>query len=201
MLLVALIAIDELVGPALFRTGLMRAGEIDADAPRPLLVVSNREPYIHNFDAEGRIGCTPATGGVPVALDALMRERGGTWIAHGSGTADRETVDDRDKVRVPPGNSSYELRRLWIDPDRFSAYYGGFANEGLWPLCHLVDVRPKFRTDDWLAYKRVNAQFAAAIDREMATADTPVFLQDYHLAWRQYLRNSASNQDALLAYS
>jgi trehalose-6-phosphate synthase/Kef-type K+ transport system membrane component KefB len=189
MLLVALVAIHELIGPALFRTGLVRAGEIDASAPRPLLVVSNREPYLHNFDPDGRINCVTATGGVAVALDALMRERGGTWIAHGAGTADRETVDAADKVQVPPGSPSYELRRLWIQPDDFAAYYGGFANEGLWPLCHSVDVRPKFRTEDWAAYKKVNAQFAAAIDREMATRETPVFLQDYHLAMAAlYLR-------------
>jgi trehalose-6-phosphate synthase/Kef-type K+ transport system membrane component KefB len=189
MLLVALIAIDELVGPALFRTGLVRAGEIDAHAPRPLLVVSNREPYLHNFDEIGRVACTTATGGVAVALDALMRERGGIWIAHGAGTADREMVDAADKIRVPPGNPSYELRRLWIPPDEFAAYYGGFANEGLWPLCHLVDVRPQFRTDDWTAYKNVNERFASAIDSEMPTPDTPVFLQDYHLAMAAlYLR-------------
>jgi trehalose-6-phosphate synthase/Kef-type K+ transport system membrane component KefB len=194
MLLVALIAIDELVGPALFRTGLVRAGEIDANAPRPLLVVSNREPYLHNFDDQGRITCATATGGVAVALDALMRERGGTWIAHGAGTADRHTVDANDKVRVPPGSPSYDLRRLWIPPDEFAAYYGGFANEGLWPLCHLVDVRPKFRTEDWIAYQNVNAQFAAAIDREMLTDDTPVFLQDYHLAMAAaYLRKRRPN--------
>ena len=194
MLLVALIAIDELVGPALFRTGLVRAGEIDATAPRPLLVVSNREPYLHNFDDQGRIGCAAATGGVAVALDALMRERGGTWIAHGAGTADREIVDAGDKVRVPPGNPCYDLRRLWIPADEFAAYYGGFANEGLWPLCHLVDVRPKFRTEDWTAYKSVNALFAAAIDTEMPTPDTPVFLQDYHLAMAAlYLRRRRPN--------
>ncbi len=194
MLLVALIAIDELVGPALFRTGLVRAGEIDATAPRPLLVVSNREPYLHNFDDTGRIVCATATGGVAVALDALMRERGGTWIAHGGGTADRETVDAGDKVRVPPGNPSYDLRRLWIPPDEFAAYYGRFANEGLWPLCHLVDVRPKFRTEDWMAYKHVNDRFAEAIDHEMPTADTPVFLQDYHLAMTAlYLRRRRPN--------
>jgi trehalose-6-phosphate synthase/Kef-type K+ transport system membrane component KefB len=194
MLLVALIAIDELVGPALFRTGLVRAGEIDATAPRPLLVVSNREPYLHNFDDHARIACAPATGGVAVALDALMRERGGTWIAHGAGTADRETVDAGDKVRVPPGNPCYDLRRLWIPAGEFAAYYRGFANEGLWPLCHLVDVRPKFRTEDWTAYKNVNALFAAAIDAEMPTSDTPVFLQDYHLAMAAlYLRRRRPN--------
>ena len=85
-------------------------------------------------------------------------------------------------MRVPPDAPAYALRRLWIPEDDFAAYYGGFANEGLWPLCHLVDVRPKFRTDDWAAYQKVNARFAAAIDAELAASDTAVFLQDYHLA-------------------
>jgi trehalose-6-phosphate synthase/Kef-type K+ transport system membrane component KefB len=189
MLLVALIAIDELIGPALFRTGLVRAGEIDAHAPRPLLVVSNREPYLHNYGEHGRVTCATATGGVAVALDALMRERGGTWIAHGAGTADRQMVDGRDTIRVPPDAPAYNLRRLWIPTDDFAAYYGGFANEGLWPLCHLVDVRPRFRSEDWTAYNKVNALFAAAIDEEMCAPDVPVFLQDYHLAMvTRYLR-------------
>jgi trehalose 6-phosphate synthase len=182
MLLIALIAIDELVGPPLFRIGLSRAGEIDAKAPRPLIVVSNREPYLHNYDDRGGITCTPATGGVAVALDALMRERSGVWIASGDGTADRALVDAGDKLRVPPESPSYDLRRLWIEPEQYAAYYGGFANEGLWPLCHQVDVRPKFRSEDWQAYQAVNGIFAAAIDEELPTNDTPVFIQDYHLA-------------------
>ncbi|MBI3050655.1 MAG: trehalose-6-phosphate synthase [Acidobacteria bacterium] len=182
MLLVALIAIHELVGPVVFRQGLARAGEIDPHASRPLLVVSNREPYLHRRNHDGRIVAAPATGGVAVALDALMRERGGVWIAHGAGPADREVVDESDKVRVPPDNPSYALRRLWIDEPTFSAYYGGFANEGLWPLCHMVDIRPQFRTEDWAAYQAVNVRFAAAIDEELASSDAPVFIQDYHLA-------------------
>ena len=103
MLLVALIVIHELIGPVLFRLGLAQAGEIDASAPRPLIVVSNREPYLHNYDQSGRVTHTAATGGVAVALDSLMRERGGVWIAHGAGSADRDVVDASDKVRVPPG--------------------------------------------------------------------------------------------------
>jgi trehalose 6-phosphate synthase len=181
-LLVALIAIHELIGPIVFRQELMRAGELDGSESRPLVVVSNREPYVHNRSADGRIVATHTAGGVAVALDALMRERGGVWIAHGAGTADREVVDASDKVAVPPGDPSYTLRRLWIDERTFAGYYGGFANEGLWPLCHMVDVRPQFRTDDWSAYKTVNAQFAAAIDDEIGSASTPVFIQDYHLA-------------------
>jgi trehalose 6-phosphate synthase len=182
ILLIALIAIDELLGPPLFRIGLSRAGEIDERAPRPLIVVSNREPYLHNYDNSGGIVCSPATGGVAVALDALMRERSGVWIASGDGTADRALVDAEDKLWVPPDSPSYQLRRLWIEREQYAAYYGGFANEGLWPLCHQVDVRPKFRTEDWAAYQAVNGLFAAAIDEELPTIDTPVFIQDYHLA-------------------
>jgi trehalose 6-phosphate synthase len=181
-LLVALIAIHELAGPLLFRYGLGRAGGVAAQTPRPLVVVSNREPYLHNRNDEGAIVATPATGGVAVALDALMRERHGVWVAHGAGPADREVVDGRDTVAVPPDHPAYRLRRLWLEEPTFSAYYNGFANEGLWPLCHLVDVRPQFRAEDWTAYCDVNERFARAVAEEIGSTSTPVFIQDYHLA-------------------
>jgi trehalose-6-phosphate synthase/Kef-type K+ transport system membrane component KefB len=182
LLLVASIAIHELVGPILFRRGLTKAGELETVSPRPLVVVSNREPYIHHQAADGRITVSAATGGVAVALDALMRERGGVWIAHGSGSADPLVVDASDKVAVPPEHPTYVLRRLWLEEPAFSAYYGGFANEGLWPLCHVVDVRPKFRSEDWEAYQDINARFARAIHSELGATESPVFIQDYHLA-------------------
>ncbi len=181
-LVVALIAIHELVGPLLFRRGLLRAGARRALVPRPLVVLSNREPYLHVADGEEVVRVVPATGGVAVALDSLMRERGGVWIAHGAGSADHRVVDINDKVMVPPESPSYALRRLWLEEPTFSAYYGGFANEGLWPLCHVVDVRPQFRADDWMAYREINDRFAAAVDQELRSPDTPVFIQDYHLA-------------------
>src|SRR5262249_14224302 len=146
------------------------------------LVVSTGDPYLHSYDGSGEIRVAPAAGGVAVALDALMRERRGVWIAHADGTADQAVVGPGDKVRVPPDAASYDLRRLWVDREQYSAYYAGFANEGLWPLCHLVDVRPKFRTEDWTAYDRVNARFAAVVDEELDGSDPPVFIQDYHLA-------------------
>jgi trehalose-6-phosphate synthase/Kef-type K+ transport system membrane component KefB len=182
LLLVASIAIHELVGPILFRHGLARTGDIDPREPRPLMVVSNREPYLHHHGSEGQVAVSRATGGVAVALDALMRERGGVWIAHGAGEADRLVVDAADSVQVPPESPAYRLRRLWLEEPTFSAYYGGFANEGLWPLCHVVDVRPRFRSDDWAAYRDINARFAAATHAELGTSDAPVFIQDYHLS-------------------
>ncbi len=181
LLLVASIAIHEMVGPIVFRHALARAGDLGAPAARPMIVVSNREPYLHQQRPDGSIAATAATGGVAVALDALMRERGGVWIAHGAGSADHLVVDASDKLMVPPEKPAYALRRLWLEDPTFSAYYGGFANEGLWPLCHAVDVRPKFRTDDWRAYEDVNGRFARAIDQELGASDGPVFIQDYHL--------------------
>ena len=111
-----------------------------------------------------------------------MRERGGVWIAHGSGDADRDVVDAGDRVLVPPDSPTYPLRRLWLTAEEANRYYEGFANEGLWPLCHEAHVRPNFRAADWAAYQRVNERFAAVIEQELPDASAPVFIQDYHLA-------------------
>jgi alpha,alpha-trehalose-phosphate synthase [UDP-forming] len=147
-----------------------------------LIVVSNREPYLHQTAEDGSISAVPTTGGVAVALDALMRERGGTWIAHGAGNADRQVCDERDCVRVPPGAPTYDLHRIWLTEEEETRYYGGFSNEGLWPLCHMVHVKPAFRAEDWAAYQTVNRRFAEAIARDLSDPSTPVFIQDYHLA-------------------
>jgi trehalose 6-phosphate synthase len=147
-----------------------------------LFVVSNREPYMHTRQPDGSIACTPTTGGVAVALDALLRERGGTWIAHGAGDADRLVVDARDRVRVPPDAPAYTLKRIWLSAEEERRYYGGFSNEGLWPMCHIAHVRPIFRSEDWAEYRAVNARFADAIASELTDPSAPVFIQDYHLA-------------------
>src|SRR5688500_9928757 len=143
---------------------------------RSILVVSNREPYLHHRDADGRVSWIHTPGGVSVALDALMRERGGVWVAHGAGDADREAVDDRDHVAVPPDDTAYTLRRVWLTPEEEQGYYHGFANEGLWPLCHVAHVRPIFRTSDWEAYQLVNRRFAHAAAEERTDAGVPVFI-------------------------
>jgi trehalose 6-phosphate synthase len=158
---------------------------------RPLAVVSNREPYLHAFDDEGRVTWSPTTGGVSVALDALMRERGGVWIAHGAGGADRDIVDEADRVQVPPDAPTYTLRRIWLTETEERRYYEGFANEGLWPLCHVAHVEPVFRSADWRAYQEINRRFAEAVAAELPDSGTPVFIQDYHLTLvARYLRES-----------
>ncbi|MGP9813494.1 alpha,alpha-trehalose-phosphate synthase (UDP-forming) [Rhodopseudomonas sp. NSM] len=146
-----------------------------------VLIVSNREPYIHNRDG-GRTEVQVPASGLVSALEPVMRACGGTWIAHGSGNADRDTVDSHDRIEVPPDHPSYRLRRIWITDEEQDGFYYGFANEGMWPLCHIAFVRPSFRESDWKAYQQINERFAAAVVQEARTDNPIVLVQDYHFA-------------------
>ena len=149
---------------------------------KPLFVVSNREPYMHVRGERGIDVLVPASGLV-TALEPVLVASDGTWVAHGSGNADREAVDSSDRLRVPPDLPSYTLRRVWLTEEEVQGYYEGFANEGLWPLCHIAHTRPTFRPDDWLQYQQANRRFADALLQEMEGAEAPIVLaQDYHFA-------------------
>ncbi|MEQ1832377.1 MAG: trehalose-6-phosphate synthase [Candidatus Eisenbacteria bacterium] len=150
-------------------------------AGRALLVASNREPWSHVHGA-GTIHAVRNAGGLTVALDAVMQALGGVWVAQGSGDADRDSVDAADRVGCPPGRPRYQLRRLWLSAEEHAGYYSGFANSALWPLCHIVHVRPRFELTDWDTYRAVNERFAEAVLAEAAGGPALVFLQDYHLA-------------------
>ena len=147
-----------------------------------VLVVSNREPYIHEKKADGDVIVRRPASGLVTAVEAVMRACSGTWIAHGAGSADRDTVDRNDHVAVPPANPSYTLRRVWLTEQEEKGYYYGFANEGLWPLCHIAHVRPVFRSSDWDEYVKVNRRFADAVIKEARTDNSVVLVQDYHFA-------------------
>ena len=161
-----------------------------------LVVVANREPYIHVKDVRtpgfvGRlVGRKPRTNvhwmqpasGLVTALDPVMRACGGTWVAHGSGSGDRETADARGRLAVPPDDPSYTLRRVWLTPREEDGYYYGLANGALWPLCHIAYARPVFDDRDWRDYVEVNRRFADAVLEEISNTKAIVFVQDYHFA-------------------
>jgi len=147
-----------------------------------LFVISNREPYMHTRQGKTLQTVVPASGLV-TALEPILRACDGTWVAHGSGDADRETVDPHHRLRVPPEDPRYTLRRVWLTRQEEERYYLGFSNEGLWPLCHIAHTRPTFRAPDFEEYRRVNAKFAEALLSEMAGVEQPiVMVQDYHFA-------------------
>jgi trehalose 6-phosphate synthase len=146
-----------------------------------IIVVSNREPYIHNR-VDGEIALQTPASGLVAAIEPVTRACGGVWIAHGSGSADRDVVDADDHVPVPPDSPAYTLRRVWLSEREEEGYYFGFSNEAMWPLCHIAFVRPAFRETDWNEYHAVNARFAAAVVQEAKRPDPIVLVQDYHFA-------------------
>lgn len=147
-----------------------------------IVVVANREPFRHDRAPDGDITVRRSAGGLVTALEPLIQACSGVWVAHGSGTADRVMVDGRDGLGVPPANPLYRLRRVWLDAHEERGYYYGFANEGLWPLCHRAHVQPVFRSDDFNMYRAVNARFAEAVCEEVETNWPLVLVQDYHFA-------------------
>jgi trehalose 6-phosphate synthase len=149
---------------------------------KPFFVISNREPYIHEKKGK-KIECLVPASGLVTALEPVLKACGGTWIAHGSGDADREVVDAQNKIRVPPEEPQYVLKRVWLTKEEEKGYYYGFSNEGFWPLCHIAHTRPSFRAEDWDYYQIVNKKFAQATLEELKDAEEPMILiQDYHFA-------------------
>jgi hypothetical protein len=147
-----------------------------------LFVVSNREPYIHSH-SDNSVNVTVPASGLVTAIEPILCACNGTWVAHGSGDADAETVDAHDRLKVPPEDPRYTLRRVWLSREQEEGYYYGFANEGLWPLCHIAHTRPIFRASDWEHYYAANRKFADALIEEIAGEENPVVLiQDYHFA-------------------
>src|SRR5690349_14691631 len=147
-----------------------------------VLIVSNREPYVHARRKDNVIEIQRPASGLVTALEPIVRACSGTWIAHGAGNADRDTVDGNDHVMVPPEHPAYRIRRVWLSDEEEQGYYFGFANEGLWPLCHIAHTRPTFRAPDWEHYQTVNQRFAETVADEAKTEDPIVLVQDYHFA-------------------
>jgi len=149
---------------------------------KTIILVSNREPYIHTRKGNEITYHVPASGMV-TAVEPIMQACGGTWIAHGSGEADHEVVDAENKISVPPDDPKYVLQRIWLTEEETKGFYTGFSNEGLWPLFHHAHTRPIFRKEDWVEYKKVNGKFAQAVLGAIQKKEKPIILvQDFHLA-------------------
>ena len=152
-------------------------------ADKPLFVVSNREPYMHVLQENKTVQVIVPASGLVTALEPVLQACHGTWVANGSGNADRDYVDAHDRLEVPPDQPNYTLRRVWLTREEEHGYYEGFSNEGMWPLCHIAHTRPTFRPEDWVSYQKINRRFADAVLKEMESTQTPiVFVQDYHFA-------------------
>jgi alpha,alpha-trehalose-phosphate synthase [UDP-forming] len=166
---------------------------------RKLILVGNREPYLHRF-VGNQIECVPPASGMVSALEPIMRACGGVWIAHGSGNADRRTADAKGRLAVPPDEPQYTLRRIWLTKEQQEGYYNGAANEGLWPLCHMVFTRPMFNPKHWPIYRQVNEIFAQAVLEEAGDEPAFVFIQDYHFGLLPRILKERNQGNLILAH-
>lgn len=148
----------------------------------PLILVSNREPFVHRRCDDGTLRIDAPTGGLTSALQPVMSAAGGTWIAWGSGNADFDVTDAGDTVMVPPDRPTYRLRRLRLSPAEIQGYYIETSNRALWPLCHSQLTQVVYDGDDWLCYRQVNERFAAAVIGEANGGPATCWIQDYQLA-------------------
>lgn len=146
-----------------------------------LVIVANRETYVHEH-VDGHVQVIQPPGGLVTAIDPILQATGGVLVAQGSGSADREASDSKGRVRVPPEDPAYTIRRLWFSEEEINGYYFGFSNEALWPLCHMAYTRPIFLAEHWEIYQAVNQRFADAVLEEVGADPAFVWIQDYHLA-------------------
>lgn len=157
---------------------------------RQLVIVSNREPFLHYYDGS-KVKVKRSVGGVSIPFDSILRATHGLWVAYGGSEADKAVVDDNDEIKMPPGQKSYTLKRVWMNQKELDGYYRGFANGALWPLCHVAFVPPVFAESDWKDYKRINRRFATKILEAIGNRQAIVWIQDYHFALlAKYLRRA-----------
>jgi trehalose 6-phosphate synthase len=147
-----------------------------------LVVVSNREPYLHYRAPDGKIKARRSVGGVSISFDSILKATRGLWVAYGGSDADRDAVNEHDEVRLPPGSERYTLKRVWMNRSELDGYYNGFSNETLWPLCHVAFVKPSFNPADWRYYSRINRRFAEKTLETLDDGRSVVWIQDYHFA-------------------
>ncbi|MCO8244395.1 trehalose-6-phosphate synthase [Haladaptatus sp. AB643] len=148
---------------------------------RELVLVSNREPYVHER-VDGEIQVVRPTGGLTSALDPMMANTGGTWVAWGSGDGDDEMSDENGCVRVPPESPSYDLKRVSLTDEQVQNYYYGYSNQVLWPMCHSDTAKMTPKPEFWEHYRETNEHFADAIREQVDPSEAVIWFQDYHFA-------------------
>src|SRR5690349_2884203 len=168
--------------PAPGSTAFMRVPSPSSTLEQRIIVLSNREPYRHECADDGSVRAVRQSSGVVNAVEPLLLQHGGVWVAAGQGEVDRAAANNADGVAMPPEEPRYRLRRVWMSSDERKGHYEGFSNGALWPLCHRTTVAPTFYANDFGQYEIVNRRYAEAVAEEARVPAPVVLVHDYHMA-------------------
>ena len=141
-----------------------------------MINISNRLPVTIRKTATGT-RVEHSSGGLATAIESAWEGRSGVWIGWAGNSADQPAGDFLAKAsRRRP----YDLLGISLTEDEISKFYGGFANEIIWPLFHDMPTRCNFDPDYWEVYKAVNRKFAVRAS-QVAKAEDFIWVHDYHL--------------------
>ncbi len=130
-----------------------------------VVVVSNRLP------ARGK---GIAAGGLAVAMEAALKDRGGLWLGWSGQVAEKPGPLAISQV------GAVTFAAMDLSPAEVRGYYEGIANSVLWPLCHYRADLLDYTRDDMECYQQVNARFADALVG-LLRPDDLIWVHDYHL--------------------
>ena len=148
-----------------------------------LVVVSNRVAPVRSG------GGTGAEGGLAVAMQGALKDRGGVWFGW-SGKTRPEDSGEAEIVEI--GAVSYAT--VDLSQQDYDEYYTGFANSVLWPLFHNRIDLTDFTRRDMAGYLRVNALFAARL-LPLLQRDDVIWVHDYHfIPFGESLRRAGCRQ-------
>ncbi len=133
-----------------------------------LIAVSNRVSV-----TKGR-GAAGAQGGLAVAMNSALSERGGIWFGWSGNEVDHFTGQ-----LTMERTGGLTTATIDLEPHDVEEYYNGYANRTLWPLFHYRIDLAEYENEFGRGYERVNEQFANSLV-PLVEPDDLIWVQDYH---------------------
>lgn len=143
------------------------------------IIAADAEPIVH-VEENGVLVAQTSPGGVSVALEPIAKAAGAIYIGRAKNDLEKKAVNAQNKINIQTEIGTYTLKRLFVPEDEADAYYNGFSNQTLWPLCHVAFQKPEFNAHWYEGYKSVNKRFAQSIKEELK-GKTFLWINDYQL--------------------
>lgn len=145
---------------------------------KPLVIVSNREPYSVDIH-ENVLSFKKTAGGLVSALEPVLIEQGGQWVCWQGQQALPHHLKHQYEAEME--QLPFSMQTVELSSSEIDHYYNGFANDLLWPLFHYFQARGNFsQALDWESYVTANQRFADKV-LQVSSPDALIWIHDYQL--------------------